>query len=66
MTQTAHNLKSPTAKCKRCGAIPKFVNTMLDSVAGRDVHNFRCVCGELSWLSDPKGRPMTPFLIGAN
>jgi hypothetical protein len=38
--------------CRRCGAEPKLVSTMLDSVKGGTLRIFKCQCGERDWVID--------------
>lgn len=38
-------------RCK-CGAQPRMVHAMLDSLRGLTVRTFECQCGERSWTED--------------
>jgi hypothetical protein len=38
--------------CRRCGAEPKLVSTMLDSVKGGTLRIFKCQCGERDRVID--------------
>ncbi|MET4631024.1 hypothetical protein ABIB83_008084 [Bradyrhizobium sp. I1.8.5] len=38
-------------RCK-CGAQPKLVHNMMDSLRGLTVRVFECQCGERTWTED--------------
>jgi hypothetical protein len=51
-TNLARKITIEGGRCKRCGAQPQLVSTMLDSAKGRIVRMFECQCGEQTWASD--------------
>ena len=39
----------PLHRCRRCGALPREVQTLLDSRKGKSIWLMRCSCREQTW-----------------
>ena len=48
----AVEMKTARTVCSRCGAMPTWVKTLLDSRNGRSLTILKCKCGNETWRED--------------